>query len=519
MAISADCEPSAARASDASTVSDWTRKRAYALAGFAAVVGLGIWTRFHQLGMESLWMDESTTFYRARLPIPELIASSIGKMHIPSYFLIVHYAMRLGDDEWMLRMPSAVFGVLKIALVTIAGSIVGGRRVGVLAGLLLVLSPTQLHYDQEARMYAAQTFGTCLALVGQLWLLTRPQAAVECWSRRRAAGGTDHEVNAARCAWVAWALGVVFAMYMHNTSALYLVASSAATLVFLIVEPRFRVRFFWHWVVANLIVLLLWSAWLPSLASQMSSSEFSRFDWKGVRSFRVLLGTTARLLLGRFIPVAVLVLSLAVAGVVQLRRRPMMLAILLLLSLSAPALFWLVSLYKPIFMLRLLMWAGPAFYVLAAQGVLLLPRPWQQSLAIGVVAGVGLWGLQGDYYARENKSNWRGAAQVLSKHVDDGALVVQAASMEGRVIRYYADRTTDPIRLPTILTARSARGKPQVREALKSATDLVYIAVNTRTAHPAVFQPVLGTARLVGRVEPHNIVIEHYVLNARTEQR
>jgi mannosyltransferase len=517
MEISSDCRSGSVPDSDVSSVRDWIGRWAYALAGVVALVGLGIWTRFHHLGMESLWMDESTTFYRARRPVPELIENSIGKMHVPSYFLLIHYVMRLGDDEWMLRMPSAVFGVLKILLVTMAGAIVGGRRVGLVAGLLLILSPTQLRYDQEARMYAAQTFGTCLALVGQLWLLTRPRAAVECWSRRHGAD-TDRGVTAARWAWAAWAAGVVFALYMHNTSVLYMVASSAATLVFLIAEPGYRVRFFWHWVVANLVVLLGWSAWLPSLASQMSSPEFAGFEWKGVRSFGILVETTSNLLLGEFSPFNALVLGLAVAGAVYLRRRPVMLATLLLLSISAPALFWLVSFFKPIFMLRLLMWAGPAFYVLAAHGVRLMPRAWQQGLAVLVFAVVGFWNLERNYYASETKTNWRGTAHVLAKYVDGSALVVQAASMEGRVIRYYADRNTDRIRLPTILTARSAKGKPLVREALKSATHVVYMAVNTRPARPAVLLPWISNARLVGRVEPKNVIIEHYALNQRAEQ-
>jgi mannosyltransferase len=518
MQASADYRSAPRLDSDVRPAADSSGRWAYSLAGVVAVVGLGIWTRFHHLGMESLWIDESTTFYRARLPIPELIENSIGKMHIPTYFLLIHHVMRLGDDEWMLRMPSAVFGVLKVLLVTIAGSIVSGRRVGLVAGLLLILSPTQLRYDQEARMYAAQTFGTCLALVGQLWLLTRPRQAVECWSRRRGAEGDRGGATAARWAWVAWGAGVVFALYMHNTSALYMVASSTATLVFLIADPTCRVRFFWHWVVANLIVLLCWSAWLPSLASQMGSSAFAGFEWHGVKSFRVLLATTSELLLGKSSPFNALVLGLAVAGAVQLRRRPVILVTLLVLSLSAPALFWLVSVFKPIFMLRLLMWAGPAFYVLAAHGVLVMPRVWQQAIAALVLAGVGFWSLERDYYAREIKSNWRGAAQVLTKHVDDGALVVQAESLEGRVIRYYADRNTDRIRLPTILTAGSARGKPLVREALKSATHLVYVTVNTRTTHRAVVRPAISNARLVGRVEPEDIIIEHYVLNQRAAE-
>jgi mannosyltransferase len=508
MAISAECESGAASESSRSMVSDWTGKRAYALAGFVAVVGLGIWTRFHHLGMEALWLDEATTFHRARLPLAEVIESSIRRMHIPSYFMLMHYVMRLGDDEWMLRMPSALFGSLKVVLIILAGSIVGGRRVGLLAGLLLMLSPTQLHFDQEARSYAIQTFGTCLALVGQLWLLTRPKAAVECWPWFRAPGA-DHAVTAARWAWVAWVVGIVIALYMHNTSVLYMVACSAATLVFLIAEPRYRVRFFWHWVVANLVALLLWSAWWPRLASQMGSSEFSRMSWKGVKSFESFMAITSRLFLGEYWPVAALLLGLTLAAVVYLRRRPVMLASLLLLSLSAPLLFALVSVFKPIFMLRLLVWGVPAFYLLAAHGILVLPRLWQQALAALVVAALGFWGLYTDYYEKGTRTDWRGAAQVMAKHHGEGIVTLLGRSTYARVITYYRDRKTDPIDVPDLLAVNS--GASEAKQAVKSASELVYVS-HGKKSRPDLVRALTRKARLVGRATPNNVIIERYRL-------
>jgi uncharacterized membrane protein len=62
--------------------------------------------------------------------------------------------MMLGDDEFWLHVPSAVCGLIKLLIVYRIGRLVHGRSVGLLGVILLVLSRYQVHYDQEARMYA-----------------------------------------------------------------------------------------------------------------------------------------------------------------------------------------------------------------------------------------------------------------------------------------------------------------------------------------------------------------------------
>lgn len=478
--------------------------------GFVALVGLAGFTRFRDLGAESFWLDEATTFFRARMPLPELVASSTGKMHNPSYFMLIHQVMRMGDDEWMLRMPSAVFGVLKIAMTAVAGTITGSPRVGLVAGLLLALSPLHLQYDQEARMYALQTFGLSLALAGQLWLLGHPQVAVRCWTRSGPSGAAIVGVPRARAAWLAWVIGVACALYMHNTSVVFLLASACATLGLLILEPALRLRFFWHWAIANLVVLLLWAPWLPSLALQLGSQRFAELQWNRTPSVRQLLDTTLLLLSGGgFVPWQILVLGMGVVGAVQLRRRPVILVALAVLAFSASGLVWLISLHKPMFMPRLMLWGGPAFCVLAAHGILALRRTWHQAVATLVLTAIGLYGLQHVYYSIPTKTDWRGAARVLAKYAREDALVLAATRKETKLLGYYAERTTDRIASPRLRDARSMSSR-ELRAELESLNDVLYVAHEEVSAKGRTLSSLTERARLVGRAEPFRVVVDHY---------
>lgn len=488
------------------------------IALLCAILALGVVTRLYHLGAESLWLDEATTFIRAKLPIGELIANSVRKMHVPTYFLVMHQVLALGDDEWMLRIPSAVAGILKLLPVAGAAYILGGLRAGAAAALLLVLAPTHVRYDQEARMYAMQTFGTCLALLGQVWLLAHPAAAVQCIVRgRRTDLPLDRgTIRRGRLAWGAWVLGVLLALYMHNTSALYLVASSAATLGLLIADPSVRWRFFWHWVAANVLVLLLWTPWLPSLFSQLGTSRFQHREWGGAPTLGKVLGESARLFLGsNSLPLRVIVAGMALHGIWTLRRRPALISGLLLLSLASPLLIALVSLHKPMFMPRILLWGGPAFYVLAGCGLAAVPSRRMQNLALLAVAILGLLALHDRYYADTLKTDWRGAALVLSRNRSRDVVGVTNSFKEKRPIAYYAQRTSFPIELPPLYEASASGEGSRLSRALTPGREVVLVYGGRPQEMPPALQRIAERGQLLAQVKLARVVVERYRITRR----
>jgi mannosyltransferase len=475
-----------------------------------AVLALGIATRLYHLAEESVWLDEAITFSRASLSPSEVMTSSIRKMHVPTYFLLMHHVLPFGDDEWTLRLPSALFGILKIGLVAGAGFVAGGPRAAIAAGLVLVLSPSHLRYDQEARMYAMQTFGTCLALWAQLWLLAHPHRAVHglAWGKQASPAGTF----APRVAWAAWVGGVVLALYSHNTSALYLLASSLATLPLLALDRTTRWPFFWRWTAANLLVLLAWSPWLPSLASQLGARDFvGKNGWGGVPELADVWAQARRLLLGgRSWALNLLSLGLMTAGIWQLRKRPVLLAALLILSLGALGSFWVVSLRKPMFLPRLMLWGGPAFYVLLGCGVLALRRAALQALLLVLLVVLGGTELQRGYYAKMVKTDWRGTARLLSAERASGALVFTSSFKEKKPLSYYGARNTDRIELPALHEADVMPAGKRLRELLQRAPEVLFVRSAAATAASAASRFLAKRGRLHSRTALERVVIDRY---------
>jgi 4-amino-4-deoxy-L-arabinose transferase-like glycosyltransferase len=194
------------------------------------LVGLASVLRLINLGAESLWYDEAFTAWIARLEWRQLWPALRGDTHPPLWYIIEWANVRiLGDSEFALRVPSALFGVLIVLLVwRIAVRLHFQPKTAVLAGVLAAVLPAGLYYSQEARMYALLT---CCVLWAAL-------AAIE-----------DN--------WLVFALASVGAVYAHNLGLLYVAAMGIAVAI-----PRFRMwRSLIRPALAGVGVVLSWLPW------------------------------------------------------------------------------------------------------------------------------------------------------------------------------------------------------------------------------------------------------------------
>lgn len=126
--------------------------------------------RCYRLTGQSLWVDEIMSWAMMRpdagLNFLEQIRDAIQG---PLYLAVTWPLLRLQDSALMLRLPSAVAGILTVPLFALTvGRLFDGRS-GRLAGLLLALSPFHLWYSQEGRGYALLMFFA----VAMGWLLLR----------------------------------------------------------------------------------------------------------------------------------------------------------------------------------------------------------------------------------------------------------------------------------------------------------------------------------------------------------
>ncbi|HET7620807.1 MAG TPA: glycosyltransferase family 39 protein, partial [Gemmatimonadaceae bacterium] len=125
--------------------------------------------RVKGIGATDIWLDEANSWNVARLPwgamMDNLRSSPLG----PLYFVLLKLWMALfGDSEAALRAPSLIASVLVIPVAYSIGVRAFSRRAALLGAVLLTLSPLQLYFAQEARMYMLLTFFAALYLLAYL---------------------------------------------------------------------------------------------------------------------------------------------------------------------------------------------------------------------------------------------------------------------------------------------------------------------------------------------------------------
>jgi uncharacterized membrane protein len=80
-------------------------------------------------------------------------------VHLPLYFYIIHYWVGwFGNSEWILRFPSAFFGALTAMMIFLLGKELFNSFIGLASSILLALSPEQVYFSQQARMYTLLAF-------------------------------------------------------------------------------------------------------------------------------------------------------------------------------------------------------------------------------------------------------------------------------------------------------------------------------------------------------------------------
>lgn len=130
------------------------------------IVGVGLCLRLLKIGDHGFFIDEVYTALVVNGKAdPELIAFDSIR---PLYFELMKFWTMFRQDEVWMRLFSTIFGVANIALVYQLGKMVASKKVGLIAAIVLALSPMEIHYSQQARMY---TLGSFFALLGSIFLM------------------------------------------------------------------------------------------------------------------------------------------------------------------------------------------------------------------------------------------------------------------------------------------------------------------------------------------------------------
>ena len=126
-------------------------RESWLVLGFVCVA---IAIRLHGLTAANLWLDEANSWQVARRSWSTLIGELRGSPVGPLYFVLLKpWISAFGDSVFALRAFSVLASIALIPAVYALGAKLLSRRAGLIAALLTALSPLELYFAQEARMY------------------------------------------------------------------------------------------------------------------------------------------------------------------------------------------------------------------------------------------------------------------------------------------------------------------------------------------------------------------------------
>lgn len=229
------------------------------------ITAIALFLRLHDLGRLSLWLDEGITAYKMSLSIQKLFAYRELDNVPPLYYLVLHGLRSWIHSDFALRLPSAIFGVVTIPVLFLIGRILFDSRVAVLSCWLLCLSTFHVWFSQEARSYCL--YYLCFAL--SLLFLVR-------WNR---------DIESSRD-WWGYVLSSSLMAYAHSTAVLYWLTNQA---VFACLAGKLTKQKLRGWLLAQLVIGLLFLPWLPAFLQQ--SHNYSQDVTLGKLHYSALIET------------------------------------------------------------------------------------------------------------------------------------------------------------------------------------------------------------------------------------
>lgn len=129
---------------------------------FISILILGLVLRLLSLNVHDFWFDEAFTYYLAKLPLNQLIGAALTDNNPPIYYLIIHYVMKINQDQMVLRFPSLVFNTIAALVLYRFAAKIFNPKVALIAFSLFTLSPLSLYLSVEARPH---TLGTAFLIL------------------------------------------------------------------------------------------------------------------------------------------------------------------------------------------------------------------------------------------------------------------------------------------------------------------------------------------------------------------
>jgi len=440
------------------------------------------------LGTKGMWLDETFSVWMASLSVEDMLHWIVRiDQHPPLYYFLLHSWIALkGDTPYYVRLLSVLFGAGTIPIIYLIGKRLSGATMGLAAAIFLALSLFNIYFAQETRMYTLLAFNAAAAMYALVRLLTdsrsarpigsqfrdylrawrapvtvepdsteefsykgeiRDQSGWRGWfSRHRWLPIRTIETD---LAWVALIVFSVATLFTHNTAVLFPFATNLFVLGLILVQRIIKAASssglqapsLGNWFKAQIAVFLLWSPWLGSFIKQASLVD-QRFwipepTWEGViYVIKTFLNPSAAIPGSRAEVVWILYALVFCLVLVHFRKTPSQFLFLAALF-AIPFLGELiVSIRRPIFFDRTLIWTTIPLYLVLAAGIVQLKYRPLMVLVLGILGAFSLFSA-GDYYRYFQKEDWGSAAGYVGYFAEQGDLVLFNSNFAEVPFNYY----------------------------------------------------------------------------------
>jgi 4-amino-4-deoxy-L-arabinose transferase-like glycosyltransferase len=212
------------------------------------IIILAVALRLVAISTRPIWYDESFAILFAEKGLQAMLAGTLSQVggsaadvHPLAYYVLLNGWMALfGQSLTVVRLLSVLFGVLAILIIYVFARALAGERMALIAGLLMALSPFQIHYAQEIRMYSLLVFLLAAATLA-LWFGMRK----ERWYW-----------------WGIFSITIALAQYVHNLAVFYTLPLTLTPVIF---RNWRAVR---NVFISGCIAIGLYLPWLVQLPSQ-----------------------------------------------------------------------------------------------------------------------------------------------------------------------------------------------------------------------------------------------------------
>jgi uncharacterized membrane protein len=396
------------------------------------IILLATLLRLVAISTRPIWYDEAFAVLFAEKGLQAMLHGTLTRVggtaadvHPLAYYLLLKGWMDVfGQSLTVVRLLSVLFGVGTVLIIYIFSRSLVGDRMALTAALLVALSPFQIHYAQEIRMYALLVFLLAAATMA-LWFGMH---------------------NGRWYWWAMLSITIALAQYVHNLAIFY-TFPLALTPVFYRNWRSVR-----NVILSGILAIVLYIPWLVQLPSQFEKVQQSYWTTNPniTRLATTLLSFTTNLPLpAAWLPAALFItfFLLVLAGWQTLKAYRLKIphastGLWLSYLVFAPILFLFVfSQWQPVYIERGLIASGVMFLVWLSWVFTETKKPY---LIQGLVAFLILVGFGMGYYQHVTYMGFPyGPYAEITEHLRSSALpqdIILHSNKLTMLPAYYYDR-------------------------------------------------------------------------------